>query len=162
MTLTPEERQKIYEEEKARIEAQEQIKKEIIQKKLVEKPKEVGCFPVIVGAFFVLFSIYVIYIMFFAEHPERKIASKDFALAMPGETWIINDDNISVLKKPEIPVKALFLDSLVTVLNAGAKVSILENRGILSPFKKIQVIKFGKVYRGWIESDTVKSCKKIE
>ncbi len=48
MELTPEEKQKIYEEEKARLEAQEQVKKE--REKRKANRRGLGCLGVILGA----------------------------------------------------------------------------------------------------------------
>jgi len=91
-------------------------------------------------------------------------AAADFVYAMPGEHWVIEDDDISVLKKPEATQdRAQFIRNLVTVIGQGTVVEILETEGMFSPSKRVHVYKYGnEIYAtGWILAETVKGARKI-
>ncbi len=73
MELTPAEKQKIYEEEKARLEAQEQVKKE--QQELKNKNTNMGCL-VLIGIF-----LFLAFIGSFCGNKTTETALKDPATA---------------------------------------------------------------------------------
>ena len=86
-----------------------------------------------------------------------------FATSMAGETWIINDDNIAVGKQPKtFSNKQAFINNVVTIIKPGTKVEILESKGIVSPWKRVNVFNNqNKVFaQGWVLAETVKDAKK--
>ena len=88
----------------------------------------------------------------------------DFKYAMPGEYWVIEDDDIAVLREPkESQNKAQFVRNVVTIIGTGTVVEILETEGMFSPAKRVYVYRHGnEVYaKGWILAETVKGAKKI-
>lgn len=85
-----------------------------------------------------------------------------FTHAHPGEKWLIQDSNISVMKTPEAPTdKNAYLNNLTTVIGYGDVVEVISTKGLY--WKRVNVLNNSRVYAvGWILSDTVKKSKKIE
>lgn len=82
---------------------------------------------------------------------------KDFKYASSGESWIIHDDNIGVMKEPKTTSdRTEFLNNLVTVLESGEKVEVIRTKPIYWKYCKVKGI-----YYGWILGDTIKSASKI-
>jgi len=88
----------------------------------------------------------------------------DFVYAMPGEYWVVEDDDIAVLRKPEATRnRAQFMRNLVTIIGTGTRVEILETEGMFSPAKRVHVYRAGNdIYAtGWILAETVNGARKI-
>ena len=169
MGLSPEEKKRIYEEEKVKLEAQEKAKKELETEKT--KKACLGC----LGMIAVIFVIALVAGLFKSGDKTKKSTPQpkpsptrvetNFSLAFEGDYWVIEDDNISVSKERKIPAnKAQFLRNLVTVIGSGTKLEILESKGIVSPWKRVYVYNDrNEIYaEGWILAETVKRAKRTQ
>jgi|GEM_PF-2102257 uncharacterized protein YgiM (DUF1202 family) len=85
-----------------------------------------------------------------------------FLYANPGEYWIILSDDVAVMQTPEAQTdRASFNRMLVTVIGRNTKVKVLESKGWLSVWHKVNVLSDdGIVAIGWILTEVVKSAKK--
>lgn len=86
----------------------------------------------------------------------------DFLYAQPGEYWTILSDNVAVMRTPESQSnRAEFNRYLVTVIGNNTKVKVLESKGWLSVWHKVNVLSDdGVLATGWILTEVVKSAKK--
>ena len=85
-----------------------------------------------------------------------------FLHAQPGEYWTILSDNVAVMRTPEAQTdRPSFNRMLVTVISKNTKVEILESKGWLSVWHKVNVLSDdGIMATGWILTEVVKSAKK--
>lgn len=86
----------------------------------------------------------------------------NFKYAQPGEYWIILDDNVAVMRTPEAATdRTAFNHNLVIVIGKNTKVKILDSKGWLSVWHKVNVLSDdGVLATGWILTEVVKSAKK--
>ena len=94
--------------------------------------------------------------------PSETITLNKFTLAQPGEKWLIQEDNISVMKIPEaLTDKNMYINNLSTIIGIGDVVEITATKGLY--WKRVNLYNNGQLYAsGWILSDTVKKVKKFE
>jgi len=92
--------------------------------------------------------------------------SDNFNNALKGEFWLIKDDNIPVMKIPEIPeTKEHLLMIGATIMTSYTKVQIIDRKTKgFSKWYKVNVYnEENEVYaNGWILCETVKNAGKIE
>lgn len=88
----------------------------------------------------------------------------NFSIAKPGEYWIILTDNVAVMRKPKAPTsRAAFDRMFVTGIHSNTKVQILETKGFLSVWQKVNVLSDdGILATGWILAEIVESSRKIK
>ena len=86
-------------------------------------------------------------------------SSSSFSNAQTGQTWIIQDDNVSVMKSPSAPSnKSEYMNNLNTVIGYGEIVKVIGTSGLY--WKKVQLYNKGVPYAsGWILSDTVEKAQ---
>lgn len=91
-----------------------------------------------------------------------SFGQNDFRYAQPGEYWIILDDNIAVMRTPKSQTdRTSFNRNLVTVIGKDTKVKVIESKGRLSVWHKVNVLSDdGVLATGWILTEVVKSAKK--
>jgi len=86
--------------------------------------------------------------------------------ALKGEFWLIKDDNIPVMKIPEIPETEEHLLMIgATIITTNTKVQIIDRKTKgFSKWYKVNVYdEENEVYaNGWILCETVKNAGKIE
>ena len=85
-----------------------------------------------------------------------------FLHAQPGEYWTILSDDVAVMRTPEAQTdRASFNRMLVTVIGKNTKVNVLESKGWLSVWHKVNVLSDdGVLATGWILTEVVKSARK--
>lgn len=96
---------------------------------------------------------------------EQKEKEEAFRYACDGDYWIIEDDNITVSKKPKVSAnEAQFIRNLVTILENGTKVEIVKSEGSISPWKLVYVYneRGGTYAKGWILAETVKKARRTQ
>ena len=86
----------------------------------------------------------------------------EFLHAQPGEYWTILSDNVAVMRTPEAQTeRASFNRMLVTVIGRNTKVKVLESKGWLSVWHKVNILSDdGIMATGWILTEVVKSSRK--
>lgn len=86
----------------------------------------------------------------------------NFLHAQPGEYWTILSDNVAVMRTPETQTsRDAFNRHLITVIGNNTKVKVLESKGWLSVWHKVNVLSDdGVLATGWILTEVVKSAKK--
>ncbi len=101
----------------------------------------------------------IIFLLFAVNY---GFGQNDFRYAQPDEYWIILDDNIAVMRTPEAQTdRTAFNRNLVTVIGKDTKVKVLESKGRLSVWHKVNVLSDdGVLATGWILTEVVKSAKK--
>ena len=88
--------------------------------------------------------------------PTKKYGN--FRIAIEGEYWRIDDDNVAVTRTPDVYANtAAFMRDLITVLSPGTEVEILESKGWLDVWKRVYVINnIGvPIAEGWILADSI-------
>jgi len=88
----------------------------------------------------------------------------DFVFAFQGDYWIIWDRAIAVLEVPELPGnEAQLRRNLVTILEPGQKVEVLQRQGFLSPWLRVFVYDKGRIIaEGWILAETVREAERVQ
>jgi len=92
------------------------------------------------------------------EPSTRKpyIFSPSFKDAEPGQTWMLMEDDICLMSKPEIYFdENEFSKNCIIILNNGDIIYVIKKKSIYWKYCKV-----GNLY-GWILGDTVKKAKKI-
>ena len=177
MELTPEDRKRIYEEEKAKIEAE---KKDESNKKI--KPShdsKEGKRGLIILISITVF-LFILTAIIGTDDKDRKSKSNQnpsankgannkydssFLYAFEGDYWEIKDNNIAVSIQPKIYAnESQFNRNLVSVIGYGTKVEILESKGYLSPWKRVYYYNSSNQIagEGWILAETVKGAERIK
>lgn len=103
-------------------------------------------------------------IIFLLSVVNYSFGQNDFKYAQPGDYWIILDDNIAVMRTPEAQTdRASINRMLVTVIGRNTKVQVLESKGWLSVWHKVNVLSDdGIMATGWILTEVVKSARKTK
>mgnify|MGYP001344982867 FL=1 len=85
-----------------------------------------------------------------------------FLHAQPGEYWTILSDDVAVMRTPKAQTdRASFNRMLVTVIGKYTKVKVLESKGWLSIWHKVNILSDdGITATGWILTEVVESAKK--
>ena len=143
-TLSAEERKKIYEEEKARIEAKKKLEAEQNAKNFGS-----GCAGLI--GLIILIAIGVSVFQTTCSNPTPTKKSSTSSILMEGRTYTINQDNIVVFNTKDIPTTEMeMLNHLVTVLVKGDKIELLKS-GFLASKVVVREHNGQPVYwYGWI------------
>lgn len=118
--------------------------------------KGMGC-----GLILILFIGFI----WLSDSDNKLNKNSEFLSAYNGQYWIIEDDNVSIVKNPKTSNnKAQFMRNLVTVAGINTKIEILESKGVLSPWKLVNVYNDqGKVYaKGWVLAETIKKATRTK
>lgn len=162
--LTPEEKAKIIEAQEAKIREQREADERSIKK------RKIGCFTFL-AIIALLVLIYLTVAIIRHLKPERPklvptersyqtYAVRDFKHAQQGETWIILDDNIALLKEPKISSdKTRSEKNLAMRLEKGVTIQVLKTRGNLNQWKYCKV---KDQFYGWILAETVKNAVRTQ
>lgn len=88
--------------------------------------------------------------------------SSSFKNAHSNETWIIHDNNVSVMKLPKASLNnTSYSYNLLTIIGDGDIVRVISTK--YAYWKEVDLYNHGQVYaRGWILSDIVKKAKRIK
>ena len=102
-----------------------------------------------------------------ARIPEvRQPTPTDFGEAFKGDYWVIEDDGVVMLAKPEPPANEADLGrNLVTMLSSESKVEILDTKTSIfkGVWKYVGLCNAADqiIVRGWIVADTVKKARRV-
>lgn len=90
----------------------------------------------------------------------------NFRLAFSGDYWVINDEHIVILKRPESPAnQAQLMRNLSAVNIPGSRLEIIDRSGLFFEIwtKVFAYLDDGQVYaQGWILADSVKNASRTQ
>jgi len=90
----------------------------------------------------------------------------NFSLAFSGDYWVINDEHIVILKRPESPAnQAQLMRNLSAVNIPGSRLEIIDRSGLFFGIwtKVFAYLDDGQIYaEGWILAETVKNAVRTE
>lgn len=83
-----------------------------------------------------------------------------FNYALPGEFWVIECENVALMKNPNIPASnADFAKECVLVIQPGDIVEIISSKGIMERYLRVRLYRNGKFLDGgWILANVPKKA----
>lgn len=117
------------------------------------------CIIVIIASFFQKDEKATVEKKTLAVKTERKPINQDFVYAVPGEVWIINEDNIPLVDTPQtFTDRDQFNAHLNCIIKSGSKVEIIKHK-VIGNWKYVRVL--SGFCSGWVSGHTVKKARKV-
>ncbi len=97
----------------------------------------------------------------FNRKPKQSVrSSSNFMVSGVGETWIINEENIAVMKYPIVSQTTEgFTMNLLAIVKRGDRVTVLKTKGLT--WKYVSLFWESETITGWILGETVTSAEKL-